>query len=110
VWATWCQPCVEELPRLEREVWQRLQPDVAVVAVGLGENAAKIRRFNEQHKLTFALVEDPRSRITRRYGGKGPIPRTFVIDRTGKIVHQSMGYGEKGFAELVAAVEKAARS
>jgi peroxiredoxin len=107
VWATWCQPCVEELPRVEREIWQRYRPDVAVVAVARREDAAKIRAFNQRAKLTFALVEDPRGSISRRFGGDYSIPRTYVIDRAGVIVHQTIGYGDQSFADLVAAVDRA---
>ena len=106
VWATWCGPCQLELPRLEREVWQRFQPNVAVVAAARAEDTAKIRKYNEQAKLTFSLVEDPDVKISRAYGD-GPIPRTYVIDRNGTVVYQVLGYGETEFPKLVAAVEKA---
>jgi peroxiredoxin len=107
VWATWCQPCVEELPRLEREVWQRFQPHVAVVGVAQGEDAAKVREYNRHAMLTFALVEDPDGAIARCYGGEGMIPRTYVIDRNGVVVHQTIGYGDRSFLDLVSAVERA---
>ena len=106
VWATWCGPCQLELPRLEREVWQRFQPNVAVVAAARAEDAAKIRAYNEHAKLTFSLVEDPDTDISRAYGD-GPVPRTYVIDRKGTVVYQVLGYGELEFPKLVAAVEKA---
>ncbi|MFP5245722.1 MAG: TlpA disulfide reductase family protein, partial [Thermoanaerobaculia bacterium] len=81
VWATWCPPCREELPRLEQEIWQRFRQDVAVVAVAREEDAAKLREFNKKANLTFSLVPDPRGSITHRYGGKDVIPRTYVITR-----------------------------
>ena len=107
VWATWCQPCLAELPRVEREIWQRFQRDVTVIAVARGESAAKIRDFNRTMNLTFSLVGDPRQKITRQFGGDDMIPRTYVIDRSGVVVHQAIGYGDRGFAELVSAVERA---
>ena len=107
VWATWCRPCVDELPRIEREIWQRFRSDVAVIAVARGESTAKIRAFNQRLNLTFPLVEDPREKIARQLGGDDSIPRTYVIDRSGTVVHQTLGYGEQGFAELVSAVEGA---
>lgn len=107
VWATWCLPCRDEMPRLEREVWQRFKPEVAVVAVARGEPSAKILAFNQQAKLTFSLVEDPKSNIARSFGGDDMIPRTYVIDRSGVIVYQTIAYGEKSFANLVSAVDRA---
>src|SRR5207244_1817476 len=67
VWATWCQPCVEELPRVEREIWQRFRPEVVVIAVARGEDAAKIREFNARANLTFALVADPTRHISQAF-------------------------------------------
>jgi peroxiredoxin len=107
VWATWCRPCREEMPRIEREVWQRFRPDVAVVAFAQGEGLAIVEEFNRHANLTFALVPDPRSEVARRFGGDDAIPRTYVIDRSGTIVYQALGYGEKGFAEVVSAVQRA---
>ena len=107
VWATWCQPCVAELPRIEREIWQRFHPQVTVIAVARGESAAKIRDFNRRMNLTFSLVEDPRQKITRQFGGDDMIPRTYVIDRSGVVIHQAIGYGDSGFADLVSVVERA---
>ncbi|HSP14579.1 MAG TPA: TlpA disulfide reductase family protein [Thermoanaerobaculia bacterium] len=105
VWATWCRPCVEELPRVERELWQRFQPELAVVAIARKENALTVRKFNRHANLTFALVADPGGDISRRFGGDDAIPRTYVINRSGVIVHQTIGYGTKSFDDLVSAVQ-----
>ena len=107
VWATWCRPCVEELPRFEREVWAPFRPRVTVIAVAGGESADDIKKFNDQAKLTFPLLEDPKGRIARRFGGDDLIPRTYVIDRSGVIVHQTLGYSDANFREILAAVEHA---
>ncbi len=107
VWASWCQPCREELPRVEREIWQRFRPDVAVVAIATGEGLAKVDEFNRTAKLTFSLVADPKNEIARRFGGDDAIPRTYVIDRSGTVVYQALGYGEGPFAPLVSAVAQA---
>ncbi|HYC88679.1 MAG TPA: TlpA disulfide reductase family protein [Thermoanaerobaculia bacterium] len=110
VWATWCQPCVAELPRVEREVWQRFRPQVAVIAIARGESAAKIRDFNQRMNLTFSLAEDPRGKITRELGGNDAIPRTYVVDRSGVVVYQAIGYSDSEFSKLVSAVERAVAS
>lgn len=109
VWATWCKPCVEEMPRIEREIWQRFKPDVALIAVAMGETPHAVREFNKQAKLTFPLVADPLLAISREYGGgeKGGVPRTYVIDRSGVIVYETKGYSEKRFLDTIDAVERA---
>ena len=106
MWATWCQPCREELPRVERDIWQRFRQDVAVVAVAEHEDAAKVRVFNQRANLTFALVPDPKGSVGHLYSGNA-IPRTYVIDRRGVVVYQALGYDEQTFGELLAAVQRA---
>ncbi|HYS54486.1 MAG TPA: peroxiredoxin family protein [Thermoanaerobaculia bacterium] len=107
VWASWCQPCLRELPRLEREVYQRFQPQAVVVGVGLGEGHAKVVDFNRRASLTFPLLADPNRKIARRFGADHAIPQTFVIDRSGVIVYQTFGYDERNFDHLAAAAERA---
>jgi peroxiredoxin len=107
IWATWCQPCVAELPRIEREIWQRFRPHVTVIAIAREESAAKIRDFNRNRNLTFSLVADPEGTLTRQFGGDDVIPRTYVIDRSGAVVHQVIAYNEREFGSLVSVVERA---
>ncbi|PYQ27570.1 MAG: hypothetical protein DMF56_19515 [Acidobacteria bacterium] len=107
IWATWCGPCVEEMPRIEREIWQRFRPDVQVIGAAASEDVAKVAAFNRKMKLTFPLVADERREIASLYGGRDVLPRIYVIDRSGRIVHQTRGYGEQEFNEVVSAVERA---
>jgi peroxiredoxin len=107
IWATWCGPCVEEMPRIEREIWQRFRPDVQVVAAAASEDVTKVAAFNRRMKLTFPLIADEHREIASLYGGRDVLPRIYVIDRTNHIVHQTRGYGEEEFAGVIAAVERA---
>ena len=107
VWATWCKPCVEELPRIEKEIWRRFQPRVVVVGVALGEPPASVRDFNRRRQLTFPLVADPDSKISRRFGADHQIPQTFVIGRSGVIAYETVGYDATHFDRLASAVERA---
>ena len=105
VWATWCRPCVDEMPRLEREIWKRHAGDVAVIGIARGESRQKIDEFASRHGITFALYPDPDLRLSRSFGGDDAIPRVYLADRTGKIVHQAMGYGPATFPKFVAEVD-----
>lgn len=107
VWAPWCRPCVEELPRVEREIWRAHQPQIMVVGIALGERPESVREFNRRTNLTFPLIADPNRKIARRFGAGNAIPQTFVIDRAGLVVYQTLGYGERSFGRLVSAVEQA---
>lgn len=86
VWATWCQPCREEMPSIER-LYQELGPKgLRVVAVSVDDGGAEadIREFVREFGLSFEILHDPTGRILRTYQMIG-VPETFVIDRTGVI-------------------------
>jgi peroxiredoxin len=106
VWATWCRPCVEELPRVEQEIWRKHGDKITVLAVARGESSEVVRKFNEQARFTFSLLPDPSRTITRLFGGDDSIPRTYVVGRSGSIVYQSFGYTPSNFGRLVDAVDR----
>lgn len=80
LWATWCAPCIEELPSLL--AMTRQMPGVTVVAVSLDEDDAVYRQFLAEHGITFPTVRDPAGRVNALYGTV-QIPETYVIDRQG---------------------------
>ena len=105
--ATWCGPCIQELPVLEKEVWKKFRnEDLKVLVIGREETAEKITAFRAKHNLTMPFAPDPDKKVYALYATKF-IPRTYVIDRTGKIAHQTTGYTPADFEKLVAAVRNA---
>lgn len=100
---------MDELPRIDREIWQRWRPRVDVVGIAVGESPQRVEDFSRRAHFTFSLVADPDATIARRFGANHTIPQTFVIDRRGTIVYQTIGDGQPGFQHLVVAVERAAR-
>jgi len=105
IWTTWCAPCKAEMPRIEEEIWRKHKDELSVVAIAGSENAEKVRQFNQEAGYTFPLVPDPGKRVTALFDRDGPIPRTYVVDSEGMIVHQSVGYSEEIFAETLAAID-----
>lgn len=100
VWATWCVPCVIEMPSIQR-VYDELRDEgfeVVAVAVddrpGVRQEDGTIRGlvsdFVERHGLTFPVVVDPTGGTERLYGVAG-LPTTFLIDRTGRIRVREVG-------------------
>ena len=102
-WATWCPPCRMELPRVQKEIWEKYKdnPKFALFAFDRGEDWDKTLPFKEKNKYTFLMIPDLDKKIYNLYATQY-IPRTIVIDESGKIIYQSIGYDEKDFSELLA--------
>lgn len=86
VWATWCLPCREEMPSIERLHRELGARGLKVVAVSVDDGGAEqdIRAFVQEYGLTFEILHDATGRILRDYQMIG-VPETFVIDRDGVI-------------------------
>ncbi|MDA8131932.1 MAG: TlpA disulfide reductase family protein [Elusimicrobia bacterium] len=106
--ATWCPPCMAEMPRLEKEIWRRYRADkrFVLLAVGREHGAAELKKFLAEKHFTLPMAPDPKRGIYSKFAASG-IPRNYLIDGGGRIVFKSLGYEEKDFASLKAALEKA---
>ncbi len=81
-WATWCPPCIEEMPSLVR-MQQRMQPKgVTVLAVSVDVDDSKYRRFLKDHNVNLLSVRDPDQKSNALYG-TFKFPETYIIDRNG---------------------------
>lgn len=80
LWASWCIPCVDEIPSLV--AMQHKLPQVRVVAISMDEDAAVYQRFLKQYGVDFLTLRDPSQRVNAMYGTV-QIPETYVIDRRG---------------------------
>lgn len=104
--ATWCGPCMAEMPALEKQVWQRFKGEqFAMIAIGREHTNEELGPFPKKHALTFPVAGDPKRAVYAKYATQY-IPRSYVIGRDGKIFFQTMGYTEAEFGQLVSAIEK----
>ncbi len=89
VWATWCGPCEQEMPSIQR-LHQELGPEgLKIVAVSIDEgDPDAVRRWLEERKLSFQVLLDRTGRIQQIYQTTG-VPESFVIDRHGVIVKKT---------------------
>jgi cytochrome c biogenesis protein CcmG, thiol:disulfide interchange protein DsbE len=81
-WATWCPPCVEEMPSLVEMQRRMKAKGVTVVAVSIDEDESAYRAFLKQHGVDLLTVRDPAQKTPALYGTHG-WPETFIIDRNG---------------------------
>lgn len=107
-WATWCGPCLAEMPRMEREVWQKFKssPDFFMVAIAREQTADEIVPFMKENRLTFPVAPDPEREVYRLFGNAG-IPRSYVVGRDGRILYQSVGYDAGDFSKMKSVISKA---
>lgn len=87
-WATWCPPCRKEMPDLET-LSRRFGPQGLVVLGIDDENPEEVKPFIAQQGITYPVLLDPGRRVNTLFEIEG-IPKTFVYDREGKIVAQSI--------------------
>ena len=92
IWATWCGPCREEMPRIERLHKEFGPSGLAVVAVSIDNPgmADAIRDFRKEMGLSFELLYDESGRIRDAYQTSG-VPETFFIDKQGMIRRRLIG-------------------
>jgi cytochrome c biogenesis protein CcmG/thiol:disulfide interchange protein DsbE len=100
VWATWCQPCVKEMPALQRLYEQFRSDGLEVVAVSVdagigatdefGRAGGDVGEFVREFELGFTILLDPKRRIEQQFGLSG-VPTTIIIDRAGRIARKAIG-------------------
>lgn len=84
-WASWCGPCVEELPALE-QLYQKLKAKgFEIVAVGIDDDIAELEEFKRRFSLSFPVLADKSGILKNKYRVTG-VPESFVLDRDGKLV------------------------
>jgi len=100
-WATWCPPCRKEMPDLET-LYQRFSSKGLVVLAISDEEAAKVEPFIRERKVSFPVLLDPGRKVNEMFVVEG-IPKSFVYDREGKLVAQSIDMRtQKQFLEMLA--------
>jgi cytochrome c biogenesis protein CcmG/thiol:disulfide interchange protein DsbE len=81
-WASWCPPCIEEIPSLNQ--LQRQMPQLVVLGVDVDEDAGAYRQFLAEHRVDFTTIRDAQRRSNVLYG-TFRFPESYVIDRNGRI-------------------------
>lgn len=89
-WATWCIPCREEMPALERlhQVYQA--QGLAVISIDLKESAEQVKAFFQKHALSFPALLDHNGSVFRDYLVMG-MPTTYLIGRDGMLLARGVG-------------------
>jgi len=107
-WATWCEPCREEMPSMQtlyRRFGSTSGGDLVVLAVNHGENAPRIEQFLRQQPLDFPVLLDGFSEVWRAWK-PGFLPTSYLIGRDGRVRYQARGEIDWAGKEAEAIVRK----
>jgi cytochrome c biogenesis protein CcmG/thiol:disulfide interchange protein DsbE len=90
-WATWCPPCVEELPELSR-FWEQYgkRGDMRLYAISVNKDWKTIEDFVKKNPSTIPLFHDPGGATAKRFGTT-QYPETYIVNRSGRVLFRVQG-------------------
>src|SRR5215469_3434110 len=91
LWATWCEPCKEEMPAMER-LWRRYKASgLVVVALSMDTQGVKVvKPYVDHARYSYPIGLDPKMEVAQLYGARA-VPATFIIDRSGNLFAFALG-------------------
>lgn len=106
VWATWCPPCVEEMPTIQ-QLYERLHGrGLEVLAVSLDALGAQVvGPFMQNYRLTFPTLLDTKNLVQRLYHTTG-VPESFIVDKRGILVDKVVGPRDWAHPQIIAQLER----
>ncbi len=89
-WATWCPPCREEIPSMNR-AWAKIKDQgIEMIAINVGEDEDTIFSFTGDYPIDFQMLMDQSGTIIQQWPVKG-LPTTFVVDPQGRLHYRAIG-------------------
>ena len=107
-WASWCEPCKAEAPRLEAAWNQFRGKGVIVIGVDAQDFSGDARKFMRRHGVTYPNVHDGPGNVLPKYGVTG-FPETYFVGRDGKLVGERV-QGEISAAKLLGGIRRALKT
>ena len=89
-WATWCPPCLEEMPAMERLYRKHKDAGFTLVAVSVDTDPKKVKPFLSEHSLTMPIGIDPKMELANTYGVRA-LPSSFLLGRDGNLAALAIG-------------------
>jgi peroxiredoxin len=105
-WATWCATCKVEMPSMQRLYDRFKDRGFEMLTVSVDTDQALIQPFMKEYGLNFPVLLDPESQVAKKKYKTTGVPETFIVDRTGLIVHKAIGPREWDTSDTLSAFEK----
>ncbi len=105
IWATWCAPCREEMPSMEK-LYEQLRGNKGFVMLAVSQDSGsrdEVAAYVKKHGYKFDVLLDPQNAVAEAYKVSG-VPETFIIDRQGRIVAHHSGafdWSQKAIADAL---------
>jgi peroxiredoxin len=104
-WATWCPPCREEMPSMQR-AWEAIKDQGGeMLAIDVGEDEDRVFQFTADYPVEFPLLLDRDTEVPGRWGVRG-LPTTYVVDKQGRMVYRAVGGREWDDPEILKLVRE----
>ncbi|TDO60665.1 peroxiredoxin [Sunxiuqinia elliptica] len=99
--ATWCGPCLKELPHLQKDVFEKYQNNekFELLVIGREHKPEELAKFKQQKGFKLDFTADAGRSIYSKYATQF-IPRNFLIDADGKVIYSSIGFKDEDFKKL----------
>ena len=104
-WATWCEPCRDEMPSIGRLRDRLAGKPFEVLLVNFGEGTPRIEEFLRREKLVLPVLRDADKTVAAAWRAGG-LPMTFLVDARGRVRYSVFGEKDWNEGEALAAVEK----
>ena len=109
-WATWCKSCLKEMPSMEKLYQSHKDKGLEIVAVSVDTaSKTKVRAYVEKLGLTFPILHDRDSLISRLYNNPG-VPSSYLIDMKGKLAYRVLGEYDWSGEKAKSAIDKLLRA
>lgn len=108
IFATWCGPCQKELAEVQKTLWPRFKDnkDFRMLVIGREHTDEQLTEYNKRKGFTFPLYPDPKREVTAKFA-TSMIPRSYLVDKQGRVIEATTGYSEEMMAQLMQDIEKA---
>lgn len=107
IFATWCGPCQSELAEVQKTLWPKFKDnkDFQMLVIGREHTDEQLTEYNKRKNFTFPLYPDPKREVTGKFATK-MIPRSYLVDKNGKVISATTGFGDGYMDKLIEEIEK----
>jgi len=99
-WATWCPPCIEEMPSLNRLAEQYADKGLQIIGLSVDEDADAYQEFLSRNKISFLTLRDASRNSSDRYG-TFKLPESYIISREGRLLRKVIGAADWTSQEML---------